>query len=84
VCRAYGWEAEAERIQDLYLAGKKDDAAAAVPDELVEKATLCGDAAYLRDRIAAYRAAGVTSLNVAPLGGDPVATIAELRAIVNG
>jgi len=84
VCRAYGWEAEAELIQDLYLEGKKVEAAAAVPDELVEKATLCGDAAYVRDRVDAYRSAGVTSLNVAPVGADPVATIAQLRQIVGG
>ena len=84
VCRAYGWEAEAELIQDLYLEGKKVEAAAAVPDELVEKATLCGDAAYVRDRVDAYRSAGVTSLNVAPVGADPVATIAQLRKIVGG
>ena len=55
-----------------------------MPDELVEKATLCGDAAYVRDRVDAYRSAGVTSLNVAPVGADPVATIAQLRKIVGG
>ena len=82
VCRAYGWEREAELIQDLYLAGKKDEAAAAVPAELVEKTTLCGDAAYLRDRVAAYRDAGVTSLNVAPVGADPVGAIAALRDLI--
>lgn len=81
VCKAYGWEKEAEIIQDLYLSGKKDEAAAALPDELVEKTTLIGDAAYLRDRIAEYREAGVTSLNVSPLGGDHIATIAALREI---
>jgi hypothetical protein len=68
-------------VQDLYLSGRKDEAAAAIPDELVEKSTLCGDVAYLRDRLAAYREAGVTSLNVAPLSGDPVAAIAALREI---
>ena len=82
VCRAYGWEEEAERIQDLYLAGRKDEAAAAVPAELVEKATLCGDAAYVRDRLAAYREAGVTSLNVTPMGADPVGAIGTLREII--
>ena len=82
VCRAYGWEREAELIQDLFLAGKKDDAAAAVPAELVEKATLCGDAAYIADRLAAYREAGVTSLNVAPIGADPVGAIVTLREII--
>ncbi len=82
VCRAYGWEHEAERIQDLYLAGKKDEAAAEIPAELVEKTTLIGDAGYLRERIAEYREAGVTSLNVSPLGNDHAATIATLRDIL--
>lgn len=83
VCRSYGWEAEAKIIQDLYLDGHKDEAAAAVPDEMVEKVTLCGDVGYVRDRIAAYAAHGVTSLNVAPIGPDPVATMAALREIVS-
>lgn len=84
VCRGYGWVDEAERIQDLYLSGKKDEAAAAVPDEMVEKATIIGDAAYVKDRIAEYREAGVTSLNVSPLGDDHVGTIAALRDIIDG
>ena len=59
-------------------------AAAAVPDEMVEKATIIGDAAYVKDRIAEYREAGVTSLNVSPLGDDHVGTIAALRDIIDG
>ena len=53
--------------------GKKDEAAAAVPDELLEQLTLCGDAGYIRDKVAAWRDAGVTNLNVAPVGADPAA-----------
>jgi F420-dependent oxidoreductase-like protein len=60
-CR-YGYEADARRIQALYLAGKKDDAIAAVPDALVDEVALCGPRERIRDRLAAYRAAGVTTL----------------------
>jgi F420-dependent oxidoreductase-like protein len=82
VCRAYGFEKEAEQIQDLYLAGNKDEAAALVPAELLELGSLCGDEAFVADRVAAYREAGVTTLNVNPVGPDPAATLARLRDIV--
>ncbi len=58
LARRYGFEAEAVKIQDLYLDGKKDEAAAAVPDGLLEAATICGPEGYVRDRIAAFKAAG--------------------------
>ena len=58
VCR-YGFEKEAEQIQDLYLDGKKDEAAALVPDELLEKTTLCGPEGYVKERIAAFKESGV-------------------------
>jgi F420-dependent oxidoreductase-like protein len=83
VARAYGFEREAEAVQDLYLAGRKDEAMAALPADLLEKTTLCGDAAYIRDRLAAFRAAGVTTLNVTPVDGDPLAQIAKLRALID-
>ena len=70
VCR-YGWEKEAEQIQDLYLAGKKDEAAALIPDELLEKTTLCGPEGYVKERIAAFEESGVTVLNVTPIGDAP-------------
>jgi F420-dependent oxidoreductase-like protein len=70
VCR-YGWEEEAEQIQDLYLAGKKDEAAALIPEELLEKTTLCGPEGYVKERIAAFEESGVTVLNVTPLGDAP-------------
>ena len=69
ICR-YGFEKEAEQIQDLYLDGKKDEAAALVPDELLEKTTLCGPEGYVKERLAAFQESGVTILNVTPIG-DP-------------
>jgi F420-dependent oxidoreductase-like protein len=66
LARRYGYEKEAERIQDLYLQGKKDEAAALVPQELLEKMSLVGSEGHVRERLAAMREAGVTTLNVAP------------------
>jgi F420-dependent oxidoreductase-like protein len=60
-CR-YGYEGEARKIQSLYLAGKKAEAIAAVPDALVDEIALCGPRERIRDGLAAYRAAGVTTL----------------------
>jgi F420-dependent oxidoreductase-like protein len=77
-CR-YGFEAEAATIQDLYLDGKKDEAAAAVPDGLLEAATICGPEGYVRDRIAAFKDAGVTSLNVTPIASDVPALVTQLK-----
>jgi F420-dependent oxidoreductase-like protein len=78
VCR-YGFEKEAEQIQDLYLDGKKDEAAALIPDELLEKTTLCGPEGYVKERIAAFKESGVSILNVTPLG-DPVPLLEQVKA----
>ena len=66
-CR-FGYEAAAEQIQDAYLDGRKDEAAALVPAELVEKTSLIGPHGWVKERLAAYREAGVTTLNVTTLG----------------
>ncbi len=63
----YGFEAEARKVQDLYLDGKKDEAAAAVPDELVRATSLIGPESWVAERIAAFAEAGVTTLMVQPL-----------------
>ena len=55
-------------MQDLYLGGDRKAAAALVPDELIAGLSLIGDAGFVKDRIAAYRDAGVTVLNVQPIG----------------
>jgi F420-dependent oxidoreductase-like protein len=75
----YGFEAEAALIQDLYLSGKKEEAAAAVPAELLELTSLVGPAGYVKERIAAYRQAGVTVLNVTPVGPDALSTVEQLK-----
>jgi F420-dependent oxidoreductase-like protein len=67
LAQRYGFEREAETIQDLYLAGKKKEAEAAVPEEFLELTSLCGSPGYVKERIAAYRDAGVTHLSVLPL-----------------
>jgi F420-dependent oxidoreductase-like protein len=63
----YGYEAEAAEIQDLYLDGKKDEAAAKVPAEFLEAINLVGPESYVKERIAAYAEAGVTHLQVTPI-----------------
>jgi F420-dependent oxidoreductase-like protein len=74
----YGYADEASEIQDLYLDGKKNEAAALIPDELLDLTNLCGDEGWVRERIQAYKEAGVTNLVVTPIG-DPAETIAKLK-----
>jgi F420-dependent oxidoreductase-like protein len=77
VCR-YGYEAEAKRIQDLFLAGKKEDAAAAVPDTLVDEVALCGPRERIRDLLGAWKASGVTTLICGTSRVEAVRVMAEL------
>jgi hypothetical protein len=83
ICRDYGYEQEAVDIQDLYLDGKKDQAAARVPGEWLELSHLVGPVGYIKDRVGAYKEAGVTVLSVNPVGPDAVKQIETLRAIVD-
>ena len=73
--RRYGFEDSAEEVQDLYLAGKKDEAAAALPAELIDKITLVGPKERIAERLDAYRDAGVGTLVA-----SPVAFTAEERS----
>jgi F420-dependent oxidoreductase-like protein len=70
LARRYGFEAQADAVQDLYLEGKKDQAAAAVPDDLVRRTSLIGPAGYVRERLAVLRGSGVTTLNITPMAGS--------------
>jgi F420-dependent oxidoreductase-like protein len=83
VARRYGYEAEAIEIQDLYLDGKKDEAAKAVPGDWLELSNLVGPKGYIKERIGAYKEAGVTVLSVNPVGPNAVQTIETLRSIVD-
>ncbi|HEX3974680.1 MAG TPA: LLM class flavin-dependent oxidoreductase, partial [Solirubrobacteraceae bacterium] len=72
-----GYEAEVEKIQELYLGGHKQEAAAAIPTRLLEQLTLIGPVDKIRHDLEAWRESLVTTLLV---GGDPATlrTIAEL------
>ena len=66
----YGFGDAADHIQDLYLAGRKQEAVEAVPDELVRSVSLVGPRGFVEERLAAYAEAGVTTILVHPLGTD--------------
>jgi hypothetical protein len=66
----FGYPDAAARIQDLYLAGKKKEAEAAVPDDLLAKTSLIGPEGYVLDRLSALAESGVTTLTVRPVAQD--------------
>jgi F420-dependent oxidoreductase-like protein len=78
----YGFEQAAKEIQDLYLDGKKDEAGAAIPDELIDMVSLCGPRDVVRDRLAAYRDAGVGTLMVTPMAWTTDDRIGQLREVI--
>jgi F420-dependent oxidoreductase-like protein len=82
----YGYGEVADRIQELYLSGRKREAIDLVPDELVRAMSLVGPRGFIAERIAAFAEAGVTTLLVSPAATDPreavrfVEEALELRA----
>jgi F420-dependent oxidoreductase-like protein len=76
--RRYGWEEDAERIQELYLAGKQREAIAAVPDELVDAVSLVGPKERIAERLEAWRETPVTTLVVGTTQPEALQTLAEL------
>jgi F420-dependent oxidoreductase-like protein len=79
----YGFEAEAAKIQELYLNGNKRDAEALVPTELLEMCNLVGPESYVKERIAAFRDSGVTSLQITPVADDPAALVSKMKEWVS-
>ncbi|MFF5181876.1 LLM class F420-dependent oxidoreductase [Micromonospora sp. NPDC000316] len=82
----YGFGAAARTVQELYLAGRRDAAAEAVPEELVNGTCLIGPAAWVAERLAAYREAGATTLNVTPLARthrDRLRLVERLRGLLD-
>ena len=77
----YGFEDAAREVQDLYLEGRKDEAAGALPAELIDKTTLAGPADVVRDRLAVYRDAGVGTLQISPMAFDFDGRRAQLRQV---
>ncbi|MCE7885445.1 MAG: LLM class flavin-dependent oxidoreductase, partial [Actinobacteria bacterium ATB1] len=76
-CR-YGFEDAARQIQDLYLDGKKGEATALVPDDLVDEVALCGPADRIRDRIEPWKESGITTLICGTADIDSLRLLAEL------
>jgi len=82
----YGYGAEAQVIQDLYLAGKKKEAEAAVPEDLLVKTALIGTEGHVRDRLRALADSGVGTLTVRPMAGDHagrVRLVEQLRSLID-
>lgn len=80
-----GYDEEARYVQRLWLEGRREEAAAAVPDEMVIRSNLIGTEAMVKDRIRAYRDAGVTTLRVQPEGAtmrDRLETLGRVMQLV--
>jgi hypothetical protein len=81
----YGFGEVADRIQELYLSGRKNDAIAAVPDELVRSISLIGPRGFIAERVAAFADVGVTTLLATPLSNDrheSVRYVEQLRELL--
>ena len=77
----YGFEDAAREVQDLYLEGRKDEAAAALPGELIDLVTLCGPEDRVRDRLSALDAAGVGTLVITPMAWTFEDRLHQLRRV---
>jgi F420-dependent oxidoreductase-like protein len=81
--RRYGFEEAAEEVQDLYLSGKKDEAAAALPAELIDKTALVGPVDRVKERLELYRDAGVGTLITTPMALDMEGRSKMMRALAD-
>lgn len=78
--RRYGYEQLADDVQEAYLSGRRDEAAAMLPDELVQRLHLIGDEGFVRERVEAFRDAGVTVLNVQAVGPNRLRDIEQVAS----
>jgi hypothetical protein len=83
ICKSYGYEKEAVEIQDLYLDGKKQEAAAKVPSEWLLNSHLVGPKNFVKERLAAFKESGVTVISVNPIGPDAVQQVELLRSLID-
>jgi F420-dependent oxidoreductase-like protein len=79
VFQRQGYADEAKLVQDLYLAGKKEAAAAALPDDFIDGVTLIGSPGHVKERIAALGEAGVTHLHVIPVSKDAPKVLSQVK-----
>jgi len=77
-----GYASLAERVQALWLKGRRDEAAALIPDEFVLQANLLGTAQMVRQRVRTYRDAGITTLHVSPVGATLEHRLEALASLV--
>jgi F420-dependent oxidoreductase-like protein len=77
----YGFEEEAKAVQDLYLEGKKDEAAARLSPELIDTVSLVGPKEKIRDKLQVYREAGVHTLGATPLAFDKQGRLEQMRLL---
>jgi len=83
IVSSYGFEEAALKVQDLYLEGKRDEAAAALPAELIDMITLCGPADRVRDRLQIYKDSGVGTLITSPMAWTLEDRLEQLRRIAD-
>jgi hypothetical protein len=83
ICKSYGYEKEAIEIQDLYLDGKKQEAAAKVPSDWLLNSHLVGPKSFIKERLLAFKEAGVTVISVNPIGPDAVQQVELLRTLMD-
>ncbi|MCU1388679.1 MAG: N10-methylenetetrahydromethanopterin reductase-related protein [Ilumatobacteraceae bacterium] len=76
--RRYGYEETADVVQDLYLDGRRDEAAAAVPDALIDELALVGPARHIAEQLTAWQTSGITTLILAGANSHDMRTVAEL------
>ena len=83
VFRKYGYEEEAETIQELYLSGRKSEAEAAIPQSYLDSTSLVGPEGFVRERLQVLKDHGVTSLNVGFLGTTTQERVKNCDALSN-
>jgi F420-dependent oxidoreductase-like protein len=81
LAQRYGFADAAKQVQDLYLEGKREEACAALPKELIDLVSLCGPKDVVRERLAVYRDAGVGTLMVTPMAFSAEERLAQLRLV---
>jgi F420-dependent oxidoreductase-like protein len=78
LARRYGYEEAARNIQDLFLSRKREEATAAVPDELVDEVALIGPRERIKERLASWKESGVTTLRISAANIETIRMMAEL------
>jgi F420-dependent oxidoreductase-like protein len=81
LAQRYGFADAAKKVQDLYLDGKREEAGAALPDELIDLVSLCGPKDVVRERLAVFRDAGVGTLIVTPMAWSAEERLEQLRVV---